>query len=66
MAKYEFGNVRPDYHLDVDNEDQLKSLYLAYFPAGSGPLGSLSMICKLIETIAEEKGYNIMEWKDGN
>lgn len=44
------------------SEDELFSLWTAYYPAGSRPLGSTRTVCALIESIAVMRGMCIEFW----
>lgn len=45
------------------SEEQLYSLWKAYYPMGSGPLSVMKTVCALIESIAHLKGYDISQWE---
>lgn len=61
------------------SEERLKSLWKAWYPGGSGPLGcvaisinwhnhiqrisSMRQICALIESIAHLRGFDVAKWK---
>ena len=47
--------------LESDNipDEMLISLYNAYQPVGSGPLGTMRNICILIEQIAKDRGLEL-------
>jgi len=47
---------------DFNTEKDLRTLYLAFWPAGSGPLGCMATICALVEFIAYEKGFDPKTW----
>lgn len=47
------------------SEEQLKALWLAWYPGGSGPLGAMKTICGLIESIAHMRGFDVSKWGDG-
>lgn len=44
------------------SEEELKAMWLAWYPAGSGPLGAMRHICSLIEAIALMRGFDIQKW----
>ena len=50
-------------YIDLD-EQQLKSLWNAYYPAGSGPLGVMRTVCALIESLAHLRGFDVSKWGD--
>lgn len=56
------GLVDPSQTYSDMNEDDLYGLWVAYYPAGSGPLGVMKTVCGLIEEIARMKGYNPSLW----
>ena len=45
--------------IDINDEADLQELYRLFYPAGSGPLMIMRVVCSLIEAIAEEKGFNL-------
>jgi len=45
--------------LDISRPDHLQFLYEAFYPRGSGPLGMMRIVCKLLEAIAEEKDISL-------
>ena len=45
-------------------EDHLYSLWIAWYPGGSGPLGAMKTICALVESMATQKGYDISKWPE--
>ena len=59
-------NIEPVPLLDINDEDLLQQLYLSYYPAGSGPLGVMRMVTRLIEAIAAEKGFTLLSYTDWN
>ena len=44
------------------SEEQMKALWLAWYPAGSGPLGAMKTICALLESIAHMRGFDPSQW----
>lgn len=48
---------------DLD-EGSLHSLWKAYYPAGSGPLGVMKTVCGLIEEVARMKGFDVSKWPE--
>lgn len=40
-------------------QENLKELRAQFFPAGSGPLSVMRMVVKLIDSIAEDKGFDV-------
>lgn len=59
-----FKIVDPSQTYSDMNEEDLKGLWRAYYPAGSGPLGVMKTVCGLIEEIARNKGYNPTDWEE--
>lgn len=39
--------------------ETLKNMRVAWYPAGSGPLGCAATVCALLELLAEEKGWDV-------
>lgn len=54
--------VDPSFAYVDASEEQLKQLWLAYYPSGSGPLGIMRTVCALIESIAHMRGFNPENW----
>jgi hypothetical protein len=46
----------------VMTEEELKSMWNAWYPGGSGPLGEMRRICSLIEAVAMLRGFDIQKW----
>ncbi len=59
-----FKMVDPSQTYSDMDEDGLKSLWRAYYPAGSGPLGVMRTVCGLIEEIARTKGFDPVQWEE--
>lgn len=45
---------------DINDENLLQEYYVSFYPAGSGPLGVMRVVCQLIEAIAAEKGFELL------
>ena len=43
-------------------EEELKDLWIAYYPSGSGPLSTMRQICVLIETVARMRNFDVDKW----
>lgn len=39
-------------------QEILESWYISYWPAGSGPLAMMRLVCAALEEIAELRGYD--------
>jgi hypothetical protein len=52
----------PNFEIAKLNEANLFILWKSYYPEGSGPLSTMRTVCKLIETIAVLKGYDVSNW----
>jgi len=46
----------------VMTEEELKAMWLAWYPAGSGPLSAMRQICSLLEAVATLRGFDIQKW----
>ena len=46
----------------VMTEEELKAMWVAWYPGGSGPLSAMRNICSLIEAIATLRGIDIQKW----
>jgi hypothetical protein len=57
-----YKQVDPSFAYVDMTEDELKSLWKAYYPAGSGPLGAMRTICALVESIAQMRGFDVSKW----
>ncbi len=44
---------------DINSQEELQDLYAKTYPGGSGSLGLMKIIASLIESIAEEKGFEL-------
>lgn len=45
------------------SEEDLKSLWLSWYPGGSGPLSAMREICRLIEAVAHLRGFDVTKWQ---
>jgi hypothetical protein len=45
--------------LDINNEEEMKDLYDMFVPAGSGPLGVMKVVRKILEAVARDKGFDL-------
>ncbi len=64
MPHERYKPVDPSFAYVDASEDQLKSLWKAWYPGGSGPLGAMRQICVLIESIAYLRGFDVTKWSD--
>lgn len=57
--KREFPRFLPEFACKFETQAELQEYYNAYFPAGSGPLGTMRVVCALLEKITLEKGFTL-------
>lgn len=62
MKKPKADQVDPSLAYVDASEAQLLSLWRSYYPAGSGPLGTMKTVCALIESIAHLRGFDPSKW----
>ena len=60
----QYKQVDPSFAYVDMSEDQLKSLWKAWYPIGSGPLSAMRSICALIESIAHMRGFDVSKWSE--
>jgi hypothetical protein len=51
-----------EFNLVTMTEEELVSLWRAWYPQGSGPIGAMRVICAAIEAVAKLRGFNIDKW----
>ena len=49
--------------IDINDEKLIQAWYKAYHPSGSGPLGVMRVVTRLLEAIALEKGFTLPDIK---
>lgn len=45
------------------SENELKEIWLNFYPAGSGPLAIMRELCRTIEALARLRGFDVNKWQ---
>lgn len=51
---------KPEFEIDINDKDQMQDLYEKCYPCGSGPMIMMRIVTALLESIAKDKGYDLI------
>ena len=54
--------VDPSFAYIDMTEDQMKSMWVAYYPSANYAIGAMRTICALLESIAHLRGFDTSKW----
>ena len=60
----DWGKLNETYlaDLDLNDESQMIDWYQKFYPRGSGPLGTMAMVCSFLEIVAKDRGMDPTTW----